>query len=49
MNSPAVRAAIQKVPELELAPSTPEAFDAIVRRDRTRLGGIIREYGISVE
>lgn len=49
MSSPSVLAAVQKVPELELAPSTVEAFDAIVRRDRARLGGIIREYGVSVE
>ncbi len=49
MRSPAVIAAAAKVPELQLAPSTPEAFGAVVRRDRERLGGIIREYGITIE
>ncbi|MBL6081573.1 tripartite tricarboxylate transporter substrate binding protein [Belnapia sp. T18] len=49
MRSPAVIAAAAKVPELQLAPSTPEAFSAVVRRDRERLGGIIREYGITIE
>jgi tripartite-type tricarboxylate transporter receptor subunit TctC len=49
MHSPAVAAAVAKVPELALAPSTPDAFAEITRRDRERLGGIIRQYGITVE
>lgn len=49
MRSPGVQAAAERVPELVLAPSTPEAFAAIVQRDRDRLGGLIREYGITLE
>jgi len=49
MGSPAVKVAAERVPELALAPSTPEAFAAIVQRDRDRLGGLIREYGVTLE